>query len=86
MSSLLVVNARVVDGTGSPSFQGAVAVQDGRIGRVLRVGEPEPGAARRFDVGGRVLAPGFVDVHQHSDATPFVEPGMDSMVRQGRDD
>jgi len=83
MTDLLIANARVVDGTGSPSFRGAVATGEGRITRVLRVGEPESEAGRRFDVGGRVLAPGFVDVHQHSDATPFVEPGMDSMLRQG---
>jgi len=83
MIDLLVVGATVVDGSGSPAFGGSVAVRDGRIAAVLREGAPEPPATRRIDAAGMVLAPGFVDVHQHSDATPFVEPGMDSMLRQG---
>ncbi len=83
MIDLLVANALVVDGSGGRSFAGSVAVQDDRIVRILAPGEPEPPAARRVDARGRVLAPGFVDVHSHSDVTPFVEPGMDSMLRQG---
>jgi N-acyl-D-aspartate/D-glutamate deacylase len=80
---LLVTGARIVDGTGSPAFEGSVALRGDRIARIVRAGEPEPVATRRIEAGGRVLAPGFVDVHQHSDATPFVEPWMDSMLRQG---
>jgi N-acyl-D-amino-acid deacylase len=83
MFDLLVTGARVVDGTGGPAFEGSVAIRDDRIVAVLRDGVSAAPAVRRFDAAGRVLAPGFVDVHQHSDATPFVEPGMDSMLRQG---
>lgn len=83
MTDLLVADARIVDGTGSTPFRGAVAVEGDRISRIIRDGQPEPVAARRIDASGLVLAPGFVDVHQHSDATPFVEPGMGSMLRQG---
>ena len=50
---------------------------------ILPPGPPEPNAAAKIDADGRVLAPGFVDVHSHSDVTPFVEPTMDSMLRQG---
>ncbi len=83
MIDLLVTDARIVDGLGGPAFEGSVAVSGDRIVAVLRDGPFEVATARRFDAAGRVLAPGFVDVHQHSDATPFVEPGMDSMLRQG---
>lgn len=83
MIDLLVANARVVDGSGEPSFLAAVAVEGDLITRVLRPGEPEPRAARRVDARGHVLAPGFVDVHEHSDLSPLVEPGMESMLRQG---
>lgn len=80
---LLITGALVVDGSGAPAFPGAVAVDGDRIAVVLRAGEPEPDAARRIEVRGLVLAPGFVDVHQHSDLSPFTEPGMDSYLRQG---
>jgi N-acyl-D-amino-acid deacylase len=83
MLDLLIANARVVDGTGEPSFAGAVAVDGDRIARVLLPGEREPEAGRRIDVRGHALAPGFVDVHEHSDLSPLVEPDMESMLRQG---
>ena len=83
MTDLLVTNALVVDGTGAPPFHGSVAVSADRIERVLRPGEAEPTVARRFDAQGRAVAPGFIDAHSHSDVEPFVEPGMDSMLRQG---
>lgn len=83
MTDLLIANAIIVDGSGRPSFPGSVYVREDRIERVLREGDAEPAVDQRIDVDGRVLAPGFVDVHSHSDVTPFVEPGMDSMLRQG---
>ena len=83
MTDLLIANAIIVDGSGGPSFPGSVHVRRDRIERVLGQGDPEPAVDQRIDVGGRVLAPGFIDVHSHSDVTPFVEPGMDSMLRQG---
>ena len=83
MTALLIANALIADGSGSEPFPGSVAVQGDRIELVLPAGEPEPPAERRVDAGGRVLGPGFIDVHSHSDLTPFIEPGMDSMLRQG---
>ncbi len=83
MVDVLISNAVVVDGTGRPVFPGSVAVQGDRIEHVTRDAEPEPEAARRIDAAGRVLAPGFIDVHNHSDLVPLIEPGMDSMLRQG---
>lgn len=62
-ADILIRNARVVDGTGSPWFLSDVAVTDGRIsamGRNLTFD-----AAATIDAGGRVLAPGFIDVHTH---------------------
>ena len=83
MSDLLVANALIVDGTGAAGRPGAVLVRGDRIEAVIPPGGSDPAVERRFDARGRVLAPGFVDVHHHSDMTPFVEPGMDSMLRQG---
>lgn len=83
MIDLLIANASVLDGTGGPPIPGSVAVQGDRIGHIVPAGGPQPTARVRVDAEGRVIAPGFIDVHNHSDVAPFVEPGMESMLRQG---
>lgn len=81
MFDLLFKDARVVDGTGAPWFQADVAVEDGRI---VRIGSISDATARRtVDVAGNVLAPGFVDLHTHSDFTLPLFPRAEAMVRQG---
>ena len=68
---LLVRNGRVIDGSGLPSFQGDVGVKDGRI---VEVGKLDAHAARTIDVGGRAVAPGFIDNHCHFDAQVVWDP------------
>src|SRR6478609_5560050 len=68
MLDLLLTDAIIVDGTGAAPRPGAVGVRDGRIVAVGDVDEP---AARTIPVDGRVLAPGFIDVHTHYDAQAF---------------
>ena len=60
---LLITNARIVDGSGNPWFRADVAIKDGRIARIGRLG-PET-ADRTIDARGQILAPGFIDVHTH---------------------
>jgi N-acyl-D-amino-acid deacylase len=83
VTDLLVSNARVLDGLGAPAWAGSVAVQGDRIEGLIPAGGSDPPASRTIDAHGLVVAPGFIDVHSHSDVTPFVEPQMDSMLRQG---
>jgi N-acyl-D-amino-acid deacylase len=83
MADLLISGARIVDGTGGAPFSGSVTVTGDRIQRVLPEGAEFPVAERTIDAAGRVLAPGFIDTHSHSDVQPFVEPTMDSALRQG---
>ncbi|MFL5792010.1 MAG: amidohydrolase family protein [Actinomycetota bacterium] len=80
---LVVTNATVVDGTGAPALPGWVAVDRDRIAAVGRRADEPPAAARTIDARGEVVAPGFVDVHNHSDLSAFVLPTMPSTVRQG---
>jgi N-acyl-D-amino-acid deacylase len=78
---LLIRGARIVDGTGAPALTGDVAVQDGVIREVGRLGRP---AARRvIAADGAVLAPGFIDLHTHSDFTLPRFPRAPAMTRQG---
>ncbi len=78
---LLIRNARVADGAGNPWFHADVAVKDGRIARVGRLGEA---AARRvIDARERVLAPGFIDIHTHVEDGVVKVPGGDNYVMDG---
>jgi N-acyl-D-aspartate/D-glutamate deacylase len=83
VAELLLTGGTVVDGSGAPGFSGWVAVHGGRIAAVGRDGETPPQAADTRSLEGRVIAPGFVDVHNHSDLSPFVLPDMPSTIRQG---
>lgn len=83
MADLLIAGATIVDGFGAPGRPGSVLVAGDRIEAVLSPDESVGSDVRRIEAAGRVLAPGFVDAHSHSDLTPFVEPTMDSMLRQG---
>ena len=77
---LLITNARIIDGTGGPSVTGSVGVRDGRIAGVGRVSGP---ALRTIDAGGKVLAPGFIDPHSHSDFSLLTDGNAESKIRQG---
>ncbi|HQV03053.1 MULTISPECIES: D-aminoacylase [unclassified Novosphingobium] len=61
---LIIRNGTIVDGTGAPSFTGDVAVKDGLI---AAVGKVQGDAAKEIDAAGKVVTPGFVDVHTHYD-------------------
>jgi N-acyl-D-amino-acid deacylase len=78
---IVLANGRVVDGCGNPWFWGDVAIQSGRI-----VDGAPAGTLRgreTIDVGGRYIAPGFIDVHTHSDLSILVNRRAESAVRQG---
>ncbi len=80
-ANVVLRGATVIDGTGRPRFAADVAVDGDRIAAVDR-NLTAPGTDE-FDVRGLVLAPGFVDIHSHTDLGLLVNPNAESKIRQG---
>jgi N-acyl-D-amino-acid deacylase len=80
MFDLLIKGGRVVTGAGNPWFRADVAVEDGRIAVVGRV---SGGATEELDASGRIVCPGFIDLHDHSDFALLVNRRAESKVHMG---
>ncbi len=78
---VLIRGGHVIDGTGNPWFAGDVAIKNGRIAAVGRV--PNASATRIVDASNRIVAPGFIDLHTHSDTSLLADGTAQSKVRQG---
>jgi N-acyl-D-aspartate/D-glutamate deacylase len=78
---LLIRGGRIVDGTGNPSFVGDIALRQGRIVAMGRLTGKT--AERTIDAAGLTVAPGFIDIHNHSDNTIVTDGNAQSMIRQG---
>jgi N-acyl-D-amino-acid deacylase len=82
-ADLLITSGTVVDGTGTGSHPGTVAVLNGRI-HVLGPGaEPPSHVARTIDATGSVVAPGFIDLHSHGALVMLADGRHEPKVRQG---
>src|SRR5437868_15544904 len=68
MFDVVIRGGDVIDGTGAPARRADVGVQGDRV---VEIGSIEGDAARVIDATGKVVAPGFVDVHTHFDAQVF---------------
>ena len=80
MLDLVLRNGRVVDGTGNPWFLADVGIKDGVV---VEVGRPKAKALESVDIGGRVVSPGFIDGHCHSDLMLFEDPESGIKLAQG---
>src|SRR3954449_10004768 len=78
---ILISGGTVVDGTGAPGFAADIGVSGDEL-RVLERGH-DLEAGRVIDASGRVVAPGFVDLHSHSGLMILAEPRHEPKVRQG---
>ncbi|WP_328726064.1 N-acyl-D-amino-acid deacylase family protein [Streptomyces sp. NBC_00259] len=83
---LVIRDVRVIDGTGGASYRADVGVEDGRITTITREregGGPRPTARRTIDADGLALAPGFIDMHAHSDLALLRDPDHGAKAAQG---
>lgn len=78
---LVLAGGRVVDGSGAPPRGGDVGIRGDRI---AAIGDLSAAAAkRRIDIGGKTVAPGFIDAHTHDDNALLKSPDMTMKVSQG---
>ena len=79
---VVLVGGTVIDGTGSDRFRGDLGIRGDRIEAVSRSDVERAGAGRVIDVTGKIVAPGFIDIHSHLD--PLLRlPAAESKARQG---
>lgn len=79
---LLIAGGSVIDGTGAPRFRADVAISGDKVMLVSRTAIPRSAAKRVIDARGRIVAPGFIDLHAHLEPLPEL-PGARSAVTQG---
>jgi len=85
-ADLLIKNGKIIDGTGNNWFYGDIAVKDGKIIKVGKLGNWQ--AAKTIDATGLIIAPGFIDVHTHLEddekrnplATNFILDGVTTCI------
>jgi len=82
MLDLLIRDGLIIDGTGNPGFYGAVGVVGERV-RILRGDLAGVEAARVIDAKGKIVCPGFIDMHAHSGLVMLAEPRHEPKVHQG---
>jgi N-acyl-D-amino-acid deacylase len=79
--SLLILNAQVADGTGAPLYRANVRISENRIVEIGKL-TAKPGEAT-LDAKGLVLAPGFIDIHNHSEESLPKDLAAETQVSQG---
>lgn len=80
---LIIKNAFIYDGSGSAAFQGEIAVKDDKIIAIASPDNLTYKSDEIVDAKGAALAPGFIDVHSHSDTRVIAVPSADSKISQG---
>lgn len=78
---LLIKNGQIIDGTGNKGFIGSVAIEDDIITGMGEI--TQAGFDKVIDAKGKVIAPGFIDTHSHSDLELFLDPYITPKVYQG---
>ncbi|MFB7246876.1 N-acyl-D-amino-acid deacylase [Streptomyces populi] len=87
LADLVVQDVDVADGSGAPTYRADVAVKGGRIVAIVKeaaaAGCQRPRGTREMDAEGLVLAPGFIDMHAHSDLALLRDPDHSAKAAQG---
>ena len=80
MFDLKIEGGTIYDGKGGEPFQGEIGIKGEKI---VAVGRGLGEGRERIDASGNIVAPGFVDIHSHSDFSAVINPNLESKIRQG---
>jgi N-acyl-D-amino-acid deacylase len=75
---LVITNGHIIDGTGSPWYSGDIGIRDGKVAAIGNLVDAP--RARTIDAGGKVVAPGFIDMLGQSELTILVDPRLPSKI------
>jgi len=78
---LVITNGHIIDGTGSPWYSGDIGIRDGKVAAIGILADAP--RTRTIDAGGKVVAPGFIDMLGQSELTILVDPRLPSKIYQG---
>jgi N-acyl-D-amino-acid deacylase len=78
---VVITNGRVIDGTGNPWLYGDVAIKGGKIVKIGKINSKS--GKRVIDAKGMAVAPGFIDLHTHTDLPVLADGNAESKLRQG---
>jgi len=78
---IILKNGRIIDGTGNPWYRADVGTSGDRVESIGDLSGA--GYGRMIDAEGLVVAPGFMDIHSHSDYVTLLDPRVESKIRQG---
>lgn len=78
---LIILNGKLVDGSGNPWYYADVAIQNGKV---VRVGNLKDATSKKvIDATGLIVAPGFIDVHAHIEGGEMTTPTADNFIHDG---
>lgn len=80
MKKILIKNGTLIDGSREKRYDADLLIEGDKI---VKIGEINEEADRVIDATGKIVAPGFIDTHSHSDLKVLVEPFIEPKLRQG---
>ena len=80
--SIALKNGLIINGSGSPGYYGTILIKDNKIS-ILRGNQKYSKPDFEIDCTGKIISPGFIDLHSHSSLTIFGEPTHEPKVFQG---
>jgi N-acyl-D-amino-acid deacylase len=78
---ILIINGKIIDGTGNSWYYGNIAIKNGKIIKIGR--DVNPAATKTIDAKGLIVAPGFIDVHTHLEGDEKSDPNATNFILDG---